>query len=64
MSSESLKVIENLTEFLYSEIKRASNDKNLDPKAFHILKDCIVDTINLKRKLELARSWVITKDQK
>ena len=55
--NESLKTLENFTEFLYSELKRNANDPCLQvtDKAFHILKEAVVDAINLKRKIENAR---------
>ena len=53
----SLKVIENAMEFIYSELKNASNDGTLDDRTFKLLKEAAIDAINLKRKIETARAF-------
>lgn len=55
--NESLKTLENLTEFLCSELKRNvdASDLRVTVETFHILKGAVIDCINLKRKIEDAR---------
>lgn len=55
--NESLKTIENMLEVIYSEIKRNTNNPDMTDKAYSLLKAAVVDTINLKRKVELARAF-------
>ena len=55
--NESLKTIENMLEVIYSEIKLNTNNPDMTDKSYSLLKEAIVDTINLKRKVELARAF-------
>ena len=57
--NDNIKVLENLTEFLYSEINRCSMVKDMPDKSYAILRDAAIDAINLKRKLQDARAWAI-----
>lgn len=54
--NSSLKVIENIAELLYQELKTAANNENISDKEFKLLKEAAIDTINLKRKIELVRA--------
>jgi len=56
---KSLKVIENMLELVYNELKTAANDQNICDKSYALLKEAYIDTINLKRKVEEARGWAV-----
>jgi hypothetical protein len=53
--NQALKVIEAQVELVYNELKRASADRTLNQKSYELLKQAIVDAIDLKRIIELAR---------
>ncbi len=55
--NEALKTLENLLELVYNELNRATNDPDLNDKAFRALKEAKIDAIDLKRKIEVARGW-------
>jgi hypothetical protein len=59
---EKLKTLENLTRLLYQEIKTATYDTTVCDNAYALLKEASVDAINLQRKIESARAWIISKD--
>jgi len=52
-----LKTLENLTELLYSELKACADDPAVTEQTFALLKAAAIVTIDLKRKIELARGW-------
>lgn len=56
-SNDSLKIIERMIESVYAELKIATQDDSLTPKAYNILKEALVDAIDLKLKVENARAW-------
>ena len=60
--TKQLKIIENLINLVYTEIKTASNDKDIGERAYKILKQAAIDAIELQRKVELARGWEQTND--
>lgn len=60
--NESLKVIERMVAFLYSELNNAANVPSIDEKAYVLLKEAAVDCINLQDKISTARGWINTKD--
>lgn len=57
--NEKLKTIENIAELLYAELKSCVNSNNLelDSKAYGLLKEAMIDAIDTKRKIEIARAW-------
>lgn len=60
--NDSLKVIERMVDFLYSELKNTTNDATITGKAYDLLREATVDCINLKDKINTARGWINTKD--
>lgn len=62
--NEKLKTIESIAQLLYSEIQSCVNSNELDDKAYKFLKEAMFEVVNTKRKIEIARSWVITADRK
>ena len=57
--NKSLKVIENMIELIYSEIKHASADPEINDASYSLLKEATIQAIELKRKVEVARGWVV-----
>lgn len=65
---EKLKTIENIAELLYAELKSCINSNSLgdtekDNNAWYLLKEAVVDAVDVKRKIEVARSWIIAAKQ-
>jgi hypothetical protein len=58
--TDSIKVLENLTELLYQEINRCSHEKGLADKSYDLLREAAIDALNLRQKLSEARAWAIT----
>lgn len=52
----SLKIIERMLESVYNELKIVTEDPHLNDKAYRLLKEAVVDAINLKRQVETARA--------
>jgi hypothetical protein len=61
---KTLTSLENLTQFLYTEINRVKNIPELeggpDLQSFKILKEAAIQAIDLKRKIELAQAYSLT----
>lgn len=52
-------VLENLANFMYNEINRI--DTSMMPfNARKELREALIMSIDLKRKIELSRAWIIT----
>lgn len=62
--TKSLKVIENLIELVYAELKTASQERDLNEKSYALLKEAYIASINLKRKVEEARGWIVTESRR
>lgn len=61
---KSLKTIENLIELVYSELKVISNDSTIENEVFKKIKDSVILSINLKRKVEDARASIVYTSKK
>jgi hypothetical protein len=60
--NDSLKVIERMIDFLYSELINSANNINInDDETHNLLKEAAVDCINLKEKINTARRSLNTK---
>lgn len=59
--NNSLKVIERMIESLHTELKIAADSPEISEKSYTLLKDAVIDAINLKRKVEVARAWNLSK---
>lgn len=59
--NNSLKVIERMIESLHTELKIAADSPEVSEKSYILLKEAVVDAINLKRKIDLARAWNLSK---
>ena len=61
--NKQLTSLEVLAEFLYTEIKRATVDPDLSDKAYAYLKEAVIQAIDLKRKVELARAYAYMEER-
>ena len=55
-----LKTIEKLTNFIYNELKVVTADPDIGDKSHNLLKEAIIDAVNLQRKIENARAWLVS----
>lgn len=60
MIKEKLKTIENVTELVYQELKNTSHYPGIDNHTHGLLLDAYTDMINVKRKIELVRAYMIS----
>ena len=52
-----------MIELVYAELKTASNERGLNEKSYALLKEAYIASINLKRKVEEARGWIVTEER-
>ena len=55
--NEALKSLEAVAELLYSELRRLSNDRMLDDRAFKLINKAALDAIEVKAQIQAARGW-------
>ena len=53
--NEALKSLEAVAELLYSELRRLSNDRMLDDRAFKLINKAALDAIEVKARIQAAR---------
>ena len=58
-----LKTLENLVELLYNELTESRTGTQVCDKTYKLLKEAALDSIDLKRKIELARGWQAAEDK-
>jgi hypothetical protein len=56
---EALKTIEAMQELVYQELRRVANDPTLDDKAYKLLQEATLEAIEVKRKIQETRGWML-----